>query len=593
MKINKQRTPNKPSLKPVASPVQTEKAPARQGVPWWAYAIGLFAALFLTLEIYQPALKAPFLFDDLYLPFMDPTFPAERWRAWITGVRPLLMFTYWLNYQSAGLNPLPYHVWNLLFHLGASAMVWLIARNLLGKVGEEGWRKEILAVFAGLVFLTHPLQTESVAYVASRSEAFSVLFAYAAVSLYLARNGVGISWGRAALVLLFTGAAALSKEHTAVIPAVLLLIDLYWNDGSFLQTVKRNWRLYVPAAIAGLFGAAFVWNVLRTSTSAGFAMKDLPWTSYFFTQCRAIWVYLRLVILPYGQNIDHDFTTSHSLFDHGAFVGLAGLIALVALAWYLRRRAPLASFGIVIFLLLIAPTSSVVPIKDTLVERRVYLPFLGLLLVAVDVLRRWKPGKLQLTGALGAIIALLCVLTYSRNLVWGGPISLWQDTADKSHRKSRPRFQLAFALYTSNRCGEAAKEYEKAAAIEPPDSTLLVNWALAHQCSQQYGPAIEKLELALEKEKTAHVYSLIGMIRAQQGLTKEAWDALNEAVRVDGNYPMSYVYRGNLNVVAGDLAAAQAEYRKALAIDPKLPAAQEALARLEFEMRSAPAKKQP
>jgi tetratricopeptide (TPR) repeat protein len=269
------------------------------------------------------------------------------------------------------------------------------------------------------------------------------------------------------------------------------------------------------------------------------------------------------------------------------------LIALLALAWYLRRRAPLSSFGILVFLLLIAPTSSVVPIKDTLVERRLYLPFLGLLLIAVDVLRHWKLGKLQLTGVLSAIVALLCVLTYQRNQVWSDPISLWQDTADKSPRKSRPRFQLAFARYSANQCGQAAQEYEKVSALEPPDSALLVNWALAYQCSQQYGPAIEKLELALKQEKTAHVYSLIGMIRAQQGLTKESWNALNEAVRVDANYPMSYVYRGNLNVAAGDLAAAQAEYHKALAINPKLPAAQEALAKLQLEMRSAPAPKQP
>ncbi len=588
MKTNKQPPPDKSSNKPETASEGGAAAPTRSGVTWWAYAIGLFLSLFAVLEVYQPTLAAPFLFDDLYLPFLDPTFSVANFRNWVAGVRPLLMFTYWLNYQASELNPAAYHVWNVILHLGASAFAWLIVRDLLGRAGEQGWKREILAAFAGGVFLLHPLQTESVSYVASRSEALSVMFAYAAILAYLRRRPEGITWPHAGLVLLLSAAAVLSKEHTAALAAVFVLIDLYWSEPPALKALLHNWKLYLPLSIGGAFGLAFVAKVLRASTSAGFGMKDLSWTDYFLTQCRAIWVYVRLIFAPYGQNIDYDFPLSRSPFEHGAIFGLLALLALVAAALYYRRRFPLASFGVLVFLLLLAPTSSIVPIMDTLVERRVYLPFLGMLLVVVAALRNWRTTKLVLVSTLSAILLILGALTYSRNLVWSSPVALWSDAASKSPAKARPHFQYAYALYAAGRCGPAAQEYAKVAKLQRTDSALLVDWALAYECSGELASALDKLQLALAQEPTAHVYSLVGMIRAKQGLTREAWAALDEAVRTDARYEMTYVYRGNLSAAAGDLEAAAAEYRKALRINPNMRAAQDALANLELQLRATP-----
>jgi Flp pilus assembly protein TadD len=564
---------------------QSSTAPAV--FPWksWRFLAGLLVALFAVFEAYRPALNGPFLFDDTYLPFGLPGSATLPFRGWITNVRPFLMFTYWVNYRISGAHPFLYHLLNILFHLGGGLMVFLIVRRLLEWAGVNTWPRDPIALFAGGLFLLHPLQTEAVSYVASRSENLSVLLFYSAYVLFLYRRSAAVTFPVAiGIMVLFAGAVTV-KEHTAVLPALLLFTDYFWNPGFSFQGIRRNWRLYVPMAVAATLSMRFVWTTLAEADTAGFGMKNLPWDQYFFTECRAIWVYLRMFLLPYGQSVDHVFATSRSITDHGAILGMAGLVVLLGAAWWFRRRYPLASFGIVVFLLLLAPTSSVVPIKDTLVERRVYLPSIGLLLVAAEFLRRWKASSRAFVGALAAVLVVAAVLTYQRNQVWASSLALWQDTVAKSPENPRAHFQLAFAYFQLNRCAEAVGQYERAAQLEPADYRLLVDWALAYDCAGRSADALAKLKQAATMQRSAHVYSLIGMAYAKQDRRDEAFQALETAIELDPHYAMTYVYLGNLYAMAGDDVRAVEEYRRALQYDNSLDAARNSLVRAEQRLR--------
>jgi hypothetical protein len=159
---NTRKNPDKTrSAAPPTAVTQTSWKPA-----WWHWAVGFLLILWVAFQVYGPALNGEFLFDDSYLPFL--TLPADTpLSAWL-GVRPFLMFSYWLNLKQSGLNPYPYHAVNVIFHAINALLVGMITRRVLGWVGEIGWRREALAAFAGALFLLHPVQTESVAYVASR-----------------------------------------------------------------------------------------------------------------------------------------------------------------------------------------------------------------------------------------------------------------------------------------------------------------------------------------------------------------------------------------------------------------------------------------
>ena len=433
MKSPKQPTESKPAV--IAAAVKSD--PMR-----WPIVIGLLVFAFTLLEIYRPALGGPFLFDDLYLPFLIPNFAQNPLRDWVSGMRPTLQATYWLNYRLFGLDAYYYHLVNLVLHAATGYFVWLVARKLLEYVKVETTARNIYAAFAAGVFLLHPLQTESVGYVASRSEVVSGLFFVIAWVVFLYRRETAIRFGEVALVLVFFVLAITSKEHAAVLPAVLLLTDYFFNPGFTLEGIRKNWRIYAPIFGGAALGVAVIFKVvLARSSSAGFGMKDLTPADYLFTQFRSVVTYLRLYFLPVGQNIDHDFPLSRSLGDHLSWLCLLILLALTAASWIYRKKFPLAAFGFFLFLIFLAPTSSIVPIRDVLVERRMYLPVFALTLCVIDFLRTRRLTVPALATGLGVVCVALAVGTWQRNHVWSSPISLWKDSVSNSPQKYRPRFQ--------------------------------------------------------------------------------------------------------------------------------------------------------
>jgi tetratricopeptide (TPR) repeat protein len=565
-------------------PPEPVSAPAWR-LRWWHVAAGALAATLAAFWVYGPALNGPFVFDDQALPFFSPHYAEQPLWLAIKGVRPFLMFTFWLNNRVAGTEPFLYHLFNLLLHLANSLLVFFIARRILGWAGLDGRRREWLSVFAGAVFLLHPVQTEAVSYVASRSENLSALFFYGAFAVFLYRRSPAVSWKTALAVLALYAAAASTKEHTVALPALLLLTDYFWNPGFSWQGIKRNWRLYALMAAAAAAGLVAVADLLKGSPSAGFGLRDLTWYQYFFTQWRSLWVYLRLFLLPYGQNVDYDFPISRTLFDHGAIIGLAGLLILLGCAIAFRKRYPLASYGMLAALILFAPTSSVVPILDPLAERRLYLPMIGLVLVAAELLRRLPLKRTVMAGTAAAVLAVLAFLCYQRNQVWASDVALWEDSVAKSPRNARARFQLGVSYFQQGRCDPAARQYEAAAGRGKPDYRLLMDWALADDCLNRPGPALEKLQQAAAIQETPDIYATMGLIQGKRGNSAEALTALEKALRLDPRFDAAYFYRGNVYAAAGDAAKAAADYRRAVEINPDNELARRGLARVTAAMR--------
>lgn len=554
----------------------------------WHFLAAAFAALLVVQELYGPALSGPFVFDDEYLPFAQPGFAQRPFLSLLTALRPVLLVSYWMNYKVSELQPYSYHLINVLLHMVSGMLVFSIANTLLRRFEEDVPRRLALAGFAAGLFLLHPLQTESVAYVASRSEALSILFAYGAVAMFLGQSEKGIGWARSAAVIVLFGLACLTKEHAAVLPVVLLLVDYYWHPGFSFQGIKRNWRLYGPLALGAAGGGVFVYNVLRHSDTAGFNVKGLPWYEYFFTQWRAVPAYLRLFLAPFGQNIDHDFELSRTPMEHGAILSLVILLGLAGAAVVLRRRYPLASFGMLVFFVLIAPTSSVVPIRDLFVERRFYLPSIGAVLVAADVIRVWRTKKTTLFATMAGILAVCSVLTWQRNQVWGSAEALWSDTVAKSPNLMRPHSQLGLVYYNAGLCADAEREFSRALQISPTEYRSLVDYGLTLDCLNRSDEALQAFRKAASVARQGYPYALIGMIYGKQGKREEAMDAIAQALRIEPDNDMAYLYRANLHVIAHEADQAKADYELALRYNPRNEVARAALQRLQRAAPQAP-----
>jgi tetratricopeptide (TPR) repeat protein len=232
-----------------------------------------------------------------------------------------------------------------------------------------------------------------------------------------------------------------------------------------------------------------------------------------------------------------------------------------------------------------APTSSFVPIKDPVAERRLYLSMIGLLFILLEFLRRVDVRRTKWMASLGIILLAAGFYTYQRNFVWSDPVVLWEDTASKSPRLWRVQFQLAQAYYERGDCKRALPSYEAAAKLDSSDDRLFIDWGLAYDCLNQPEQALAKFRQAAALKRTAHVYSQIGMIYAKQGFNFQALEALALAETINPAWEMTYVYRGGVHLALNEAAAAVEDFRRALALSPGNQTASQGLAMAEAQLR--------
>lgn len=547
-----------------ASPraLPASSAPGQLPYRWIAAALCLAAC-----AAYFPALGGPFLFDDQGLEvFLQAPPPLslllQRIARFVTNA------SFLAEAGLAGLNPKSFHFTNLLLHLLNGLLVWRILLALLSRRGPLSAAERLAAAAGAGLFLLHPLGTESVAYISSRSELLCALFAYCAFLLFVrSPGGQEMPLGRSLAVTALLGLGILSKEPAIALAGVFVVFDLLDGETVSIRPLLRRWKLYAPMlAAAGLVGFR-LYSTLSREGTAGASAKHAP-LDYLLTQFEVIWKYFRLILLPVGQNLDHAYPVVKAPGGVGVWLGLAALAALLAAAWRFRRQYPLALLGLLFLLILLAPTSSIVPIDDAMAERRLYLGFPGVAMIAAEFLRRVKPS-LNSGAAIAAVLLVLAGLTWRRAELYTAAIPMWEDSVSANPRNSRAWFHLGFAYYAEGRCADAARAYQKGAALDPkPDYTLLVDWATALECEGRLADAEAKLREAGKLERNSHGTAILGRVLAKKGELDRALEVLNEALQINPSNADALAYRGNVRLLRNEPAEALADYEAALRLQP-------------------------
>lgn len=525
----------------------------------------LLATIVVSALLYSPALHGRFIFDDDALPFRQGIRNGPL-LAWISGVRPVLMFTYWINYHLSAGDPYSYHCVNLLIHAINTYLVFVVLLRVLSLADWCRTKCDTAAILGATVFLIHPLATESVSYIAGRSESLAALFMLLAYVVFLHGYSAPITWLRSILVLTFFALAVATKENAAALAGLLVLTDLFWPRPFSLQGVRRNYRIYLLMLPGIPLVVRWVARTLSGAETAGFSIKEFTWYQYAFSQVRAIFEYIRLAIFPIGQSVDHDFPISQTLTSHGTIYFLFLIAVLIAAALHFRLRYPLACFGLLFYLILLAPTSSVIPIADPLVERRLYLPMLGLILIACEAAKhaRWSTGSVALVAAILIVFSTLC---YQRNRLWGKPERVWALAAQNSRGKGRPYLGLAESLIAVKRCSEAIPYLERGERLMPRDFTIQLAWGKVLECQGEQQNAVNRLERAATLSQNSTVFQLIGLLYGEMGKSAESGVALHKATLLGPRNAAAHSAMGLWYEAMSDAIDAEREYRESLAID--------------------------
>ncbi len=576
--------------------------------PGWLLLTGLLA---LTAVAYLPSLGGEFQFDDT--PVIERIERREvtlgRLLRGSGDDRPLTALTLLADWGLAGLDVRVFHATNVLFHLVAVALVFSLTRLTLGRLGWPAPERAALAV-AGL-FALHPLQTQAVSYVVQRAEILAAITYMATLLLLLGSESPA---SRTRRVAAWTGAGVTfalglaAKQVIVTVPAAYVLHRVFFPH----PRAGAPWRAVL--ARAGPLAAVSVymaWSSVLGATEphAGLNVPRLPPTRYALTQLGVIPAYLRMLAWPAGQNIDHDFPLSAGFADPRTLAGAAALAALAGGAAWLflasrsrettawGRAARLASFGIAWFLLVLAPTSSVVPLADVLVEHRVYLASWGILLGATGIAWAWLAAAVperQRRIAATALVVLawgaLLAVTWQRNEIWGSRLALWSHAAQKSPNKARARSNHGHALRAAGRPGDAVGEYAAALRLAGEQPALLRGLGGALYETGRVDEAVLALErgLALAPDDSLALGDL-AVCLAHQGRLADAERAARRALVSDPRNALAHLTLGNIRLERGEARTALEAYAAAEALAPHqgTPALNAALAHAQLGDRAA------
>jgi hypothetical protein len=361
----------------------------------------------LILIVYSNTFTASFHFDDnpsIVENASIKRMTSDNIMGLLMGVRPVVYLSLMLNYQINGLNVVGWHVFNIAVHIANSFFVYLLmfwTLNLPRLETKYRGKSRRMALFCALLFAVHPIQTEAVTYIITRTELLATFFYLATFLLFIkgARTQKSFYYAGA----FFTAALSLgSKEWAVTLPALLMLYDYLFIAEGKVRAVASRWMVYVavcvPWAIVlrnlDLFtassGAGIGFNV---STTSGITAK-----TYWLTSLNVIWTYIRLLFLPIKQNLDYDYPIARTLFEFPTLLSLVGHIAVMSAAYWLYKKKEwlLIPFGVAWFYIGLLPVQSFVPIIDVVFEHRAYMPSIGFFLafvVAYEGLFEWWEAR--------------------------------------------------------------------------------------------------------------------------------------------------------------------------------------------------------
>lgn len=443
-----------------------------------------------TILVYLNSFPGAFHFDDFPLLLQNTriTDPQFSYFAFLDhyGGRPLTLWTFYWNYHLFGTNPLSYHLVSLLLHVVVVLEIYFLIRKFLNQ--------QLLAMTTALFFSLHPLQTQAVNYIWSRS--VLLMAALGLATLLLTRKH---PW----TALICFQLAIWSRTEAIVLILPLILLN------------RNHWKGPVLISLANLTGVVFSLMI--------YAPLEMAWNhpnvlGYWSSQLVAFWKYLALMTWPVGLNLDHHLSYPGAV---SSVLALLLLLGILTVAFFLRHRHPIPVLGIFWIVTMLTPTL-LVPNSDLFNESRAYLALAGFTLIMGWAFTHGT--KRNFVGLrLGVAALALCLfvpITLMRNRIWKDDLTLWQDTVLKSPDKERPHYNLGIALARLGKNQQAEQEFQKAAHLNPTDDLSIAALGYCAELDLQLSAAISFYRQALQLNPRNN-YAKLGLKRTEKKIRKE------------------------------------------------------------------------
>jgi tetratricopeptide (TPR) repeat protein len=538
---------------------------------FWGLLLGL-----LLLVTYYPVWHAGFLWDDqLYItenPYLNGWAGLKTmWTTSVADISPLTFTTFWVEHALWGLNPLPYHLINLFFHIADAILLWKVLRNL-----------QVPGAWLGAaLWALHPVEVESVAWVTETKNTESGLFFLLSLLLFLRVDGPVVNqsgnnrqWNYAGSILCAALAMA-CKTSTVVLPVVLCLAS-WWKAG------RWSWRTLgktVPFFFLSLVASALsLWTQKLQLLTVTDPLFVRTWPERVATAGMAFWFYLGKLLWPHPLISVYPRWHIDASRWESYLPTLAMIVALAVLGWKRRSWGRPWFFAYAYFLVALLP---VLGLFDNAIFRYSfvfdhlqYLASMGPLALAGAGLfqwldtasssRRWMPITLA-----GGLLLLLALLSWQRAAVFESGETLWSDTLAKDPDNWSAHNNLGNAFFKAGRMDEAQTEFRRTLQIYPDAKEARYNLGRVLLEKGQIDDAIVALQndiQAAPADDRAH--TSLGLAFAQKGRMDEAISQYQQALQINPNSSSAHDNLGVALFRQGHREQAISHLQRALEIEP-------------------------
>jgi len=493
------------------------RAPA--SAAWTAYAP--LAAALAAVAVYLPSLAGGFLYDD-YHATRAVVRDLHNLRAILLfePARPVLTLSWAINYALAGAAPWAYHLGNVLIHAANAALLC----SLFLWIGQRlGWKEsQPRALLGACLFAVSPMAAETVAYVASRSSALAALFSLAALRLALPAFAGASRW-RLVPAAVAAAMALGTKEEAAALPLLLLLLDFFCVAGQRLRETVRRSALHAPFIALVALGLV----ARRLVTGAWLPLAESERGRYLLTQIAAFPLYLLRALIPVDPALYRGHPPAAWPPDAGTVVGVLTTLALVTIALRIRRARPVWSLSIAWMAACLAPSSSIAPLTEMVVDHRAYL---GTALPCLCLATLFRPGR---TLLMAGVLVALSGLALRYEWVLAAPARAWEDAVWRAPGSSLVWRSLGEAYVAQGDEAAAESALVRATHVDPRDVKSWTNLGVYYTGRGRWPEAEAAFRRALDLEPAeAQIHENLALVLRAAGQEAEAINHFETAIRL-------------------------------------------------------------
>ncbi len=500
--------------------------------------------------------------------------------------RPLVPVVYMTSYYLFGLAPWGFHLVRVLFHSGVSVVVFLTISFLLRKpqlpavspplsAGEENGGSQWASFAAGLLFATHPVHTEAVAWI-SVTDLFLAFFSLLSFYFFIrSADDDALLRGSHVLSVVSFFLAILCKEPALTLPAIFICYDYVFKKEG--QGIAYYAKRYVPFLVAaGVYGALRL-HAFGGSVEPFKASPGLSPSQYALSTLTLFGKYIEKLLLPVNLNVWHVFQPPDTLFSFTGIVSLLVTAGFLFSAFAAIRRYKVAFLGFLFIMVPLMPAfylpGLTQGLENAFTERYLYLPSFGFVLLIALFIARVREKRPEWTAALAIVCFVMTILysigTVSRNAAWKDSYTLWSDAAMKSPRSGEPHNALGDYFKEKGMLDEAIAHYQVGVSLSPRISHIHANLGVAYAQKGMTDKSIEEIKVALLLEPGyPEAHDSLGVVYARMGRYAEAIKEFQAAADLDPSFENAYKHLGIAYSDVGQTDQAIEYLRKALTMNP-------------------------